>query len=304
MSTYNGEKYLAEQINSIIIQRGVDVSLLIRDDGSTDGTLEIINYYRSRFPDKIFLIAENNIGVKDSFYFLIESSQDHYDYYAFADQDDIWVPDRLQRAIQLVKFEEEKSPGIPLLYCSATKMFDENQIIGIWPPSPKRKLSIFNALAENVVVGCTMVINKPSKQILVRLKPVTQNIIMHDWWMYICVSLFGKIVFDYYPTVFYRQHSSNLIGGDTSPGCFFIFKRMKRFVLNAERRRSKQLKELYNALCRNNMETILSGSIGPLIDYEKKHVFSRVRIAIKSPLYKQSSLDTFFLWMSIVFKRY
>ncbi|WP_157373640.1 glycosyltransferase family 2 protein [Thermobacillus composti] len=302
MSTYNGEKYLAEQLESIMNQTGVDVNLLIRDDGSTDKTLEILKHFCSTYPQKILLSSGENIGVINSYYNLIETVQEDYDYFAFADQDDVWLIDRLQRAIGLLKLEEEKSPDIPLLYCSSTTMFDDKRILGIWPLIPKRELTVFNALAENVVVGCTVVINKHSKQLLVKLKPNTKDIIMHDWWMYICVSLFGKIIFDDFPTVLYRQHSSNLVGGDT--GVRLLVKRMSRFILNAERKRSRQLKELVNVLCKNNMGTILSESISSLVDYEKKSFISRVMIAFNLPIYKQHSINTFFLRLSIVFKRY
>ena len=111
MSTYNGEKYLDEQIGSILAQEGVDVTLYIRDDGSSDRTAEIIKYYCKSYHNVSFTQGEN-LGVGNSFMQLVYDAKDVYYYYAFADQDDIWLPEKIKMAADKIK--ESKRP---LLYC-------------------------------------------------------------------------------------------------------------------------------------------------------------------------------------------
>ena len=126
MSTYNGEKYLREQIDSILAQEGVDVTLYIRDDGSSDSTIEIINEYLTKTNRIKFYIGEN-IGVGNSFMQLVYDCPEDYDYYAFSDQDDIWLTEKMQVAVDSLKEYSN-----PFLYCSNQILVDKNgKIIGL-----------------------------------------------------------------------------------------------------------------------------------------------------------------------------
>ena len=120
MSTYNGEKYLKEQIDSILSQEGVDVRLYIRDDGSSDRTTDILASYQEHKNVKIE--KGNNLGFAKSFLTALDEC-DEADYYAFSDQDDVWEKDKLSTAIEIL---EEESQSTPLLYCSALQRVDEN----------------------------------------------------------------------------------------------------------------------------------------------------------------------------------
>ena len=105
MSTYNGEKYLREQIDSILNQDYPEISLLIRDDGSTDGTVDILKEYAQKYRDIDYYVGEN-LGVQNSFFDLMKRADKRAYYYAFADQDDVWLPGKIKRAIELLEREE------------------------------------------------------------------------------------------------------------------------------------------------------------------------------------------------------
>lgn len=212
LSTYNGEKYISAQIESILAQSYQDVSLLIRDDGSEDNTLKYIGEFAERYKGKVSYFAGSNLGVKQSFFELMRLADPNASYYSFCDQDDIWLEDKLLRAVSALKREQQNQP---LLYFTPTFLTDENLAeIKVWPVLSQAYPSFFNALAENIVVGTTAVFNNVARELLLLQSVDLKNVIMHDWWTYLCVSAFGEVLYDKEPSVLYRQHQDNLIGGD------------------------------------------------------------------------------------------
>lgn len=211
MSTYNGERYLAEQIDSILSQEKVTVTLLIRDDGSTDHTINIIKEYHNFYPDKIFIVCEKNIGFAMSFTKLLQIAHENffdYPYYAFSDQDDVWLPLKLISAICRLKNE---SDIIPITYCSNTKLVDSNLIY--IKPGRKRKtvrLSKERAIVQNFATGCTMVFNKCALEMYINHLP--KKIKVHDFLMYQLCIFIGKVIYDENSYILYRQHANNQIG--------------------------------------------------------------------------------------------
>ena len=206
LSTYNGEKYLKQQIDSILKQNYKNISVLIRDDGSSDMTVKIIEKY-AKENERIHYIAGKNIGVWNSFLELINLSDDFADYYAFADQDDVWLPNKIEEAIKCLEREKQKKPA---LYASNLILVDEN--LKEYKQNKGKKVvpSIQNALVENICAGCTEVFNKKLRDILINKTP--NYMIMHDWWVYLCASCLGKVIYDTNAYIYYRQHSSNEIG--------------------------------------------------------------------------------------------
>lgn len=182
MSTYNGSKYLREQIESIICQKNVDVTIVVRDDGSKDDTLDIIKEYTKENEIRI-LNSDKNLGPGLSFMHLLYNS-DESEYYAFADQDDIWKPEKLYVAVEMLEQQYE-----PALYCS-------NQILycdGIekrlrYDMDPNYSLA--NCICNNRISGCTMVFNKKLRDILLKYRPDDEIIKsrMHDTWVMIIAS--------------------------------------------------------------------------------------------------------------------
>ncbi|WMT40582.1 hypothetical protein RE628_26085 [Paenibacillus sp. D2_2] len=122
------------------------------------------------------------------------------------------MKDKLFRAVTKLQIENS---SIPLLYCSSTQMVNAAlESLSIWPLQPKKELSIYNATVENVVVGCTTILNQVALELIVtHLPDRTDYVIMHDWWAYLSVSSFGKVIFDPEPGILYRQHGNNALGG-------------------------------------------------------------------------------------------
>lgn len=197
LSTYNGEKYIKEQIDSILNQTYSNIQLIVRDDGSCDSTISILKQYEAE--NKLVLYMGENKGFVNSFFELLK--KENSDYYAFADQDDIWKQDKIERAIK--KLEKENN-NIPLLYCSNYTICDDKGNI----KEKHRKIkniSFANSLVECIAPGMTMVINRKTTELILSKK--YDECYYHDWWMYmICVSL-GKVIYDDYESVIYRRHS-------------------------------------------------------------------------------------------------
>lgn len=206
LSTYNGEKYLKELIDSILEQKNIDVSLLIRDDGSTDSTKKIVEEY-SKKNKNISYKFEKNVGPTNSFFDLIKIASESFDYYALSDQDDIWLDNKLSAAVSLLS---DCSCDIPALYYSGQILTDESlNVIDNHFLDSSRSLQanfIFNQMA-----GCTAVLNK--KMLLLLKHYIPEKISSHDAWCYrLCAALNGKIIVDKNGYILYRQHGNNVVG--------------------------------------------------------------------------------------------
>lgn len=247
LSSYNGEKYIKEQIDSILVQKNVSVELLIRDDGSTDGTKEILRKYQQQY-ENVSVLYEENVGVIHSFFNLINMADETADYIAFADQDDVWLPEKLERAVILL---ENKQRGVheeePLLYCSARQLVDEQ--LNYLPSAIKYPIvkPVFgNALVENMCTGCTCVINQPLLRLLKNHRP--EFTVMHDFWIYLVGTCFGQAVYDEESYILYRQHGNNELGSAST-----LLENYKRRIKNFKKHRGQltrqaaELLRLYGA---------------------------------------------------------
>lgn len=204
LSTYNGEKYIKEQIESILNQKEVEVSLLIRDDGSSDKTIEIIGKLADK-NNNIIYYKDENLGPARSFMDLLYKSGE-YDYYAFADQDDIWRNQKLISAINMLKEKENE----PSLYMSALEVVDENLNL-IETKKVNGNLSFEGEMIRNFATGCTMVLNKKLCDIIKQYNP--SYLIMHDSWITrVCYAVGGNVIIDDNSYIKYRQHTGNVLG--------------------------------------------------------------------------------------------
>ncbi|MBO4693187.1 MAG: glycosyltransferase family 2 protein [Clostridia bacterium] len=230
LAVYNGEMYLREQIESILNQTVSDIKIIIRDDGSTDSSAEIIGDYRSKYHDKISVISGEPTGsAMLNFYEMLKSSDD--DYIMFADQDDIWYEDKVRITLDKMLQAESENPEKPILVHTDLTVTDGKMNIisdsffayqKIFPED----LSINRLLVQNYVTGCTVMINRALKN---RALPIPNEAAMHDWWLALTASIFGKIVTIKSPTVYYRQHGNNSVGAKTGGGISFIFRKLKTF---------------------------------------------------------------------------
>ena len=223
LSTYNGEQYLKEQVKSIQDQTYQDWQLLIRDDGSTDGTVEIIQELVAQ-DERIRFInqgAIENLGVIKSFHALLKYEK--ADLYCFSDQDDVWLPEKI--ALQVA--EAEKHPQeVPLLVYTDLKVVDENLNVQhesmIRTQSDYANTELIQELTENTVTGGVAMINHALADLWTGQEK--HALLMHDWYLALLATAFGKLIYIDRPTELYRQHSSNVLGART------LRKRVKNWV--------------------------------------------------------------------------
>lgn len=221
MSTYNGERFIKEQIDSILCQENVDVSLIIRDDGSSDRTVDIINEYVKN-DNRISFYSGNNLGSAHSFLHLITEAPSA-SYYALSDQDDVWDRDKLYVAIEKLKHCDQDKPA---LYHSNLRVVDGDlNFIKNSHTVPLVQKNKYSSLIEPVVTGCTCVFNKAAKEKIEGKKP--EYVSMHDTWIHMICSFFGSVVYDFDPHIMYRQHGNNVIGAYNG-GIKQSIKRIKR----------------------------------------------------------------------------
>lgn len=213
LSTYNGEKYIKEQVDSILQQTYMDWHLLIRDDGSTDSTIDIINQYISKYPDKISLLArDKNLGSMRSFEQLLNSADATY--YMFCDQDDVWLPQKIENALSCIKSIE--TSNTPAVVFSDLQVVDEH--LQIIHPSffqnarinPSYLLRKETLAVNNCAAGCTMLFNEEAKKLSL---PFGKNAMMHDAWILLSVlANNGAIKQIQFADILYRQHGKNVCG--------------------------------------------------------------------------------------------
>ncbi|MFC4710146.1 glycosyltransferase family 2 protein [Enterococcus eurekensis] len=226
LSTYNGEEYLENLLNSLLQQDYKDFIISIRDDGSVDSTYQILEKFSSY--SNVRIIYGKNMGPTNSFFELLKESGGS-EYYAFCDQDDYWHETKISRAIDKLLERGEK----PLLYGSGLTVVDENLNFIRETRNDKFRPSFENALVENVIPGCTLVINSEARNLIIKELP--SDLRMHDWWMYQVVSGVGEVVYDYESRILYRQHGKNTVGSDFN-------------LLDKWKRRISQLKKVNNRL--------------------------------------------------------
>lgn len=206
MSTYNGEKYLREQIDSLLGQRKVDLKILVRDDGSCDNTLSILHEYEKKYDHFIFYKGEN-LGPAYSFFDLL-SKAEKTDYYAFCDQDDIWDNDKLITAIKKLEMLDSE---VPNLYYSNLRIVDEHMnFYRLSHDKPLYNDNKYSALTEGLCTGCTAVFNNTAKEIIAENIP--KFCTMHDTWLYMTCKILGNTIYDEEPHISYRQHDGNVVG--------------------------------------------------------------------------------------------
>lgn len=295
LSTYNGEKYLEEQLESLRRQEGVELKILVRDDGSKDRTHEILN----KWQDKGLLTwyTGENKGPAQSFMDLLYNAPEA-DYYAFCDQDDVWLPDKLKVAAE--KLEEISNVNsIPTMYFSTTMLVDA-QLNEIGINKINYNFSFGEALLRNPATGCTMVINRVLQKYLINRKP--DFVSMHDSWAYrVCLALNGQIVYDPTSHILYRQHGNNVVGGKKS---FWrtIKRRFNSFKNGIKGERLKTAASILNCY-RNELSQHKIDILTNLINY-KSSFKSKIRL-IFTPDIKTTSLDGRLAFIiAILFNRY
>ena len=215
LASYNGEKYVAEQIDSLLSQTFQKFKLFIRDDCSNDGTFSIIKGYANKHSDKIFAEQnkENSGGAKHNFFQMMLEYKD--DYTMLCDQDDVWLPNKIETTLTKMRsMESEFGTCTPILVHTDLRVVNEK--LETISPSYKtsmnsdyNKTKLCNQIIQNTLTGCTAMYNRALAEMIAETPQFT---VMHDWWLMITASAFGRIASIDTQTVLYRQHGGNAIG--------------------------------------------------------------------------------------------
>jgi glycosyltransferase involved in cell wall biosynthesis len=291
MSTYNGERYLREQIDSILAQRGVNVCLLVRDDGSIDGTLNILNEYQSA--GKLTFYTGANLGPQLSFMHLLQHATDS-DYYAFADQDDYWMDDKLLSAINSLNEKE----NVPALYFSQTQLVNE-RLEPIKSVIINPLMTFGEALIYKFVGGCTMVMNHELRKAISNRLP--SRMPMHDIWIYtMAMAINAFVYFDKTPHILYRQHGDNAVG--QGQGFLYDWKlRLKRLLSNSNERytQAKGLLDCYkNIIPKENLKLLTTFVDG------KSSFRKRMSILLDNRFRCSDTTTQVLFWINLLLNKY
>ena len=210
MATYNGEKYIGEQLESLFSQVGAEVSLLVRDDGSTDRTQEILEQWSQTH--RVSWYQGGHLGAKYGFLELVgKALESGANYFAFCDQDDVWDPDKLQIALSHLQTAEPIKPA--LYYCGQTLVDAELKPLSVHKLNRNRTLPARFVFGD--IAGCTGVFNRALAQRVAAYKPEYMR--MHDLWiMKVCCAVGGQVFVDPEPHIAYRQHGNNVEGLNNS----------------------------------------------------------------------------------------
>lgn len=294
LAAYNGEKFIAEQLDSLVNQTYKDLKIVIRDDGSIDATNEIINRYAEIHPDKIEICPFSNPtgSAAGNFFKLLELYKD--DYIMLCDQDDVWQPDKVEKTLFFMKEQEEKhGTDTPILV--HTDLYVANEKLDILSQSfiKYQNLSTENTalnqiLMQNCITGCTVMINRAFHE---KLYVFPSKLGMHDWWLGIIAAAFGKIAFLNAPTILYRQHGSNEVGAKNAKSLSFIFEKIKKVKLIKE---NYKLISLQAEFLRNNYQELLTAKqkrlLDAVADLPNKNRIEKIKTIKKYRLYKNTVL--------------
>lgn len=283
MSTYNGEMFLREQLQSLLDQDYSNIEILIRDDGSTDATCKLLDEYARLKGIRVF--HGNNLGAMKSFFELLRIADDKADYFAFCDQDDVWFKNKISRALSTLTTHAPRD--CPAMYCSRYTMTDASLRVLGSSPIARRKPRFANALVENVATGCTIVMNHAARDLICKTLPGAS--IMHDWWIYQVVSGLGAVFYDPLPTLFYRQHGRNTVGAEIA----FIAKwtkRLRRFRAQRSQlfltSQAQELRRIFGDRLSSEDRRVLDNFL-----LSRPNLVSRLGYISRSEVFRQSWLD-------------
>lgn len=298
MSTYNGEGWIDAQLDSLERQTWPDLHLRIRDDGSSDGTPGRLNAFASTSRLSCEVVFGKNLGVFRSFMTLLVEAGDDSGYYAFADQDDVWLPDKCERAAFLLG---QVPDDIPAMVYTRLRYTDAQLRETGLSPIPTES-GFHTALVQNQATGCTVVMNAAARRKV--LESVPEWALMHDWWCYLVVSAFGQVIYDPHPSLLYRKHSDNVT--PAAPNwATELWNRFRRFAGDGDiaKRVTDQAREF-----RTRYGSQLSGSNRAILDgflaARGKGLFGRMRYAATMPVRRNTPFDTWIMRVLIVIGRF
>jgi len=297
LPTFNGSEYISELLNSIDSQSYKNIRLLMRDDASVDRTCEIIADY-SFCVETFFSSNTENVGVVENINRLLEQSKSSY--IMFADQDDVWLKDKVFKSIEEMKKAELKfGTETPIVVFTDAYIGDENLNLNLTKQSGSllRRNGCFgydplfkNLIVQNTVSGCTMIINSALKK---HLMPIPKEAVMHDWWIMLIASAMGKVVYLPDKTMIYRLHKNNTLGLrpiSLLKSVLLVIKNpaMARFRIGLTYEQAKVFQSSYSNFLSENLKTLLD----EYISLSKNRFFQRCRILWRNKFKKTSISKT------------
>lgn len=291
MATYNGERFLRPQLDSILQQSNQDWRLMIRDDCSTDETVEVIKEYQLLRPEQIRLIqAEQPSGsAQNNFFQLLQYSS--AEYVMFADQDDVWLPQKIQLTLdKMQQMVQQYGAETPLLVHTDLAVVDS--FLRILNPSlfqmhnmdaARNKLN--NILVQNIVTGCTMMVNRSLLDVVTE---IPKHAVMHDMWLALVAAAFGEIGFVDRATMLYRQHGQNVKGARNMKSISYTIQKLRRMKeihagLLEQYHQAREFLSLYEKLLKPEQKALLQvyGSL------ENSGVLKKLNVLTNYQLYKK-----------------
>lgn len=295
LCTYNGARFLAEQLDSLEAQTYQNWVLFASDDGSNDQSLEILKQYQCKWPTgKLSIRSGPQKGFCKNFLSLACDAQIRANYYAFCDQDDVWLPKKLEMALSNIS--NNQSADVPYLYCGRTKYVDENlkpcgmSPLFAFPPSFR------NALVQSIAGGNTMLFNQSAKNLMEKVGMV--DVPSHDWWLYqLITGVQGEIFYDREIWLLYRQHEFSLVGGNNSfrGKIERLWTLMQGHFKKYNDQNIKALNKVSHLFVKNHQEILKM-----FIALKNARLKDRVRLMQVCGLYRQTKSGTVSLFFAIL----
>ena len=285
LCTYNGAQFLAEQLNSIASQTTQPDELVVCDDGSTDDTLAILDRFAKDAKFRVRIVRnKNNLGVVANFQQAIGLCEGELT--ALADQDDVWLPDKLKNAEQILLSTKDPQKT---LYCTRLHYVDAT-LVRLGLSSISANIGFSNAVVENSATGCSVVFGGEIKHKF--LQANSTDMLMHDWWLYLVATAFGDVVYDPRPSLLYRQHLSNVAGWQPRPKkiwlrCKSLRQRLKAGTAGMDSlNQAARFVEAYDDLSRDKVELV-----SHLVNLRHASIFNRFLYALRPGIRRNNFME-------------
>lgn len=301
MATYNGEKYIKEQIDSLLCQTFEDYCIYIHDDGSDDNTLKIVREYEKNNTERIVIMQGESTGeAKRNFLFMLKNVT--ADIYMFCDQDDVWKTDKIEKAVKEINKTIGKKPVLvytDLEYVDKNLNVIEKSYFS-YQEKDITKNSVKDVLIKNLFVGCTLAFNKQLRDVAINYKNI-DYLQMHDWWIGLLACAMGNVIFINEQTIKYRQHDNNVTGSKNQGRIIKILKRWInvrngiRIKRNYMKQRILFAKELFSVMHGDEKEYDF---IRELSQLENKNKVTRIKFYLHNKMMeKNKSILWQMLWI-------
>ncbi|MBU0593617.1 MAG: glycosyltransferase family 2 protein [Gammaproteobacteria bacterium] len=292
LAIYNGEFFLAQQIESILAQSYRQIRLIVRDDGSSDSSVAIVRSFAERYPEQVVLLEDTkgNLGSTGNFLQLLGFSV--ADYVMLSDQDDVWLPEKVAITLSAMKkCEVLHGKSMPILVHTDLTVANKDLSVvsqSFWKyQNIDPKLSGINRLlVQNVVTGCTVMMNRSLMNLV---RPVTDGIVEHDWWLALLAAAFGRIVHVDSPTLFYRQHGKNVLGAvrwDAWAACRKFLRRDTRKPFSGNLKKTRLQAARFLQMYGPQLPTEVALKISSYVSLEHLSFFARLVCIVRYRFYK------------------